>query len=139
MTAIEIYQKINDGTKDPKTGDYVVTELIQAYYYEHRVPKVIAYIQEIFECNEDIAKEVFEIFKKENTQNLLTPAQASANQSAWEANRLVQQNKPKCPTCNSTNIKKISVTSKATNIAMFGLLGTKRYKTFHCNNCGYEW
>lgn len=46
---------------------------------------------------------------------------------------------PKCPTCQSTNIKKISTTVKATNTVLFGLLGTKRHKTFHCNNCGYEW
>ena len=48
-------------------------------------------------------------------------------------------NIPKCPTCNSTNLKKISTTSKAINTVVFGLLGTKRHKTFHCNNCGYEW
>lgn len=46
---------------------------------------------------------------------------------------------PKCPTCNSTNIHKISVTSKVVNTALFGILGTKRHKTFHCDNCGYEW
>lgn len=46
---------------------------------------------------------------------------------------------PKCPTCQSTNLKKITVTSKAMNTALFGLFGTKRNKTFHCNNCGYEW
>lgn len=56
-----------------------------------------------------------------------------------EYNNLKKANVPKCPTCSSTNIKKISVTSKAANTALFGLLGTKRYKTFHCNNCGYEW
>ncbi len=48
-------------------------------------------------------------------------------------------NKPKCPTCQSTNLKKISATSKVMNTAMFGIFGTKRHKTFHCNNCGYEW
>lgn len=48
-------------------------------------------------------------------------------------------NTPKCPTCNSINIKKISTTSKVTNTALFGLFGTKRHKTFHCDNCGYEW
>lgn len=48
-------------------------------------------------------------------------------------------NTPECPTCNSTNIKKISTTSKVVNTVVFGLLGTKRHKTFHCNNCGYEW
>lgn len=48
-------------------------------------------------------------------------------------------NIPHCPTCNSTNIKRISTTAKVTNIAMFGLLGNKRKKTYHCNNCKYEW
>lgn len=49
-----------------------------------------------------------------------------------------QSNVSKYPTCQSTNLKKITVTSKAMNIALFGLFGTKRHKTFHCNNCGYE-
>lgn len=46
---------------------------------------------------------------------------------------------PHCPTCNSTKIKKISATSKAVNTAVFGLFGTKRFKQWHCNNCGHEW
>lgn len=46
---------------------------------------------------------------------------------------------PRCPTCQSTNINKITITSKAMNTALFGLFGTKRHKTFHCNSCGYEW
>lgn len=50
-----------------------------------------------------------------------------------------KSSKPHCPTCNSTNIKLISTTSKAVNTAMFGLLGTKRHKIYHCNNCKYEW
>ena len=48
-------------------------------------------------------------------------------------------NKPHCPTCGSTNIKLISTTSKVANTAMFGIFGTKRHKTYHCNNCKYEW
>ena len=44
-----------------------------------------------------------------------------------------------CPYCNSTNTKKISITSKAVNTAMFGILGTKRHKQWHCNKCGSEW
>lgn len=47
--------------------------------------------------------------------------------------------KPKCPTCGSTNINKISATSKATNALLFGLFGNKRNKQYQCNNCGYEW
>lgn len=50
-----------------------------------------------------------------------------------------EDNKPKCPTCKSTNIKKISSASKAANTFAWGIFGTKRLKTFHCNSCGYEW
>ena len=50
-----------------------------------------------------------------------------------------EPNVPKCPTCQSTNLKRISTTAKVANTALFGLFGTKRHKTFHCNNCGYEW
>lgn len=55
------------------------------------------------------------------------------------ANAQQMQNIPKCPTCQSTSIKKITMTSKAVNTVMFGIYGSKRHKTFHCNNCGYEW
>lgn len=48
-------------------------------------------------------------------------------------------NTPKCPTCGSTNIKKISGISKAGSVAMFGLLSRKVHKQWHCNNCGSEW
>ena len=44
-------------------------------------------------------------------------------------------NKPHCPYCNSTNLKRITTTAKAVNIAMFGLLGNKRKYQWHCNNC----
>lgn len=47
--------------------------------------------------------------------------------------------KPKCPTCQSTNIKRMSITEKTINTALFGIFGNKRKKQFHCNNCGYEW
>lgn len=56
-----------------------------------------------------------------------------------EQKKIKQSNTPKCPTCSSTNIKKVSGTSKAVSVAMFGLLSQKVKKTFHCNNCGYEW
>lgn len=139
MTAYAIYEQINNLVKDPKTGYHVVDELIQAYYYSDRVPKVIIYIQEIFGCDENTAKEVFEIFKKENVNRLLTPEQAAVNNERERLSRLQQQNKPKCPTCNSTNIKKISALSKVAGASMFGLFSKTARSQFQCNNCGYKW
>lgn len=48
-------------------------------------------------------------------------------------------NVPKCPTCSSTDIKKISGLSKAGSVAMWGIFSRKVHKQWHCNNCGSEW
>ncbi|MDE7425425.1 MAG: hypothetical protein K2N51_17340 [Lachnospiraceae bacterium] len=64
------------------------------------------------------------------------------SQFKTQANQQKQQkgNIPKCPTCGSTNLKKISGLSKAGSVAMWGVFAAGRTsKTWHCNNCGYEW
>lgn len=48
-------------------------------------------------------------------------------------------NIPRCPTCQSTDIKKISGLSKAGSVAMWGIFSRKVHKQWHCNNCGSEW
>ena len=90
------------------------------------------------DCDQNTAIEVYSIMVgdiKPKLENTLSPAEIAHNRQ--EAQDLL--NKPKCPTCNSTNLKKVSATSKVVNTAVFGLFGTKRFKQFHCNNCGYEW
>lgn len=46
---------------------------------------------------------------------------------------------PKCPTCGSTNIQKISLVSKALGGYMWGIFSSNIRNTFKCNNCGYKW
>ena len=48
-------------------------------------------------------------------------------------------NTPKCPTCNSTNIKKISSLSRAAHGYAFGLFSKTARSQFECKNCGYKW
>lgn len=51
-----------------------------------------------------------------------------------------ENNVPKCPTCGSTNLKKISGLSKAGSVALCGVFAAGRTsKTWHCNKCGAEW
>lgn len=47
--------------------------------------------------------------------------------------------KPKCPTCGSTNIEKISVGKKLAGSMLFGLFSKDAKSTFHCKNCNYNW
>lgn len=46
---------------------------------------------------------------------------------------------PKCPTCGSTYIEKISSSSKITSGFLFGLFSSNVRNSFHCKNCGYKW
>ena len=46
---------------------------------------------------------------------------------------------PKCPTCGSTNIQKISATKKAAGAIGFGLFSKTAKSQFECKNCGYKW
>ena len=48
-------------------------------------------------------------------------------------------NSIKCPTCKSTNVRKMSGLETGTSVAMFGLFSRKINKTFKCENCGYTW
>lgn len=52
---------------------------------------------------------------------------------------LRKQNSPKCPTCGSANIKKISTSKKISGGLMFGLFSINVRKTFECLNCKYKW
>ena len=132
MTACEIWNQIDSFVMDTKNNK-AVCNVIRKLQFENKEDEAINYIKDFFKCDEETAKDAFEIFKKKMGEPPSQQQIAHANAVAREL-----QNKPKCLTCSSTNLKKISTTSKVVNTAMFGLLGIKRHKTFHCNNCGYE-
>ena len=48
-------------------------------------------------------------------------------------------NVPKCPTCGSTNVEKISLSSKVVGGVLWGLFSSNVRKTMHCKQCGYKW
>mgnify|MGYP002715360089 CR=1 FL=1 len=48
-------------------------------------------------------------------------------------------NVPKCPTCQSTKVLKISMSSKVFSGIAIGLFSSKIRNTFECKNCGYKW
>ena len=48
-------------------------------------------------------------------------------------------NLPKCPTCGSTNISKLSTVNRAVHGAAFGLFSKTARSQWKCNNCGNLW
>ena len=63
-------------------------------------------------------------------------------QNCIQAERTEKQessNTPRCPTCQSTNIKSISGLNRGVSVAMLGIFSKKINKSFECKNCGYTW
>lgn len=56
-----------------------------------------------------------------------------------KAYRENKNNMPKCITCGSTNIKRISTGNRLISVGLFGLASGKIAKTMECRSCGYKW
>lgn len=56
-----------------------------------------------------------------------------------EEERAKQSNLPKCPTCGSTNIRKISASKKMVGAIGFGLFSKTARSQFECLDCKYKW
>ena len=66
----------------------------------------------------------------ENRMNIVNNKKQSTTQ---------QPSTPHCPTCNSTNIRKIGAGERAASIIGLGLFSRKINKTWKCNDCGHTW
>ena len=56
-----------------------------------------------------------------------------------ERNERIEALKPKCPSCGSTNIQKITTTDRALSVAMVGVASGKIGKQYKCKNCKHMW
>ena len=68
-------------------------------------------------------------------------------QKKWDAQKAEYEkilaeraaNAPRCPTCGSTDLKKIDALDRAISVSFLGLASGKIGKSFKCNHCGYMW
>lgn len=78
-----------------------------------------------------------EHFSKKAYNDMLKYAEEKKKRIQEEYDRIFHT--PKCPTCGSTDLRKVSVGAKAVSVGLFGIFSQKVKKTWHCNSCGYEW
>ena len=74
-----------------------------------------------------------------NTDRVIRKYDADGTERDWRPSPPKKRYVPKCPTCGSPNIAKISLASKAAGGFMFGLFSSNVRKTMKCKNCGYKW
>ena len=117
----------------------VKKELIEAvqWMYGFNKKEAIEYIQKYCNCDNATAKILFVDFKTDYDKIFSVPSNLSPQEQAYN-NAVAQEwlNKPKCPTCQSTNVHKISGLESGASILTFGIFSKKINKTFKCGNCG---
>jgi hypothetical protein len=98
-------------------------------------------------CDKDFVLAMSELKKKDIVDFNLKMAQfkktvksqKQAKKAEEESIPRPQSNIPKCPTCGSPDIKKISATKRWVGVGLFGLASSNIGKSMQCNNCGYKW
>lgn len=90
--------------------------------------------------DENFMKAMTELYENDPIEYQLKISQFKANLQQQESNKKVEEdNTLRCPTCNSTKVKKISATSKVVGASMFGLFSKTARSQFKCERCGYKW
>ena len=80
-----------------------------------------------------------EHFSKKAYNHMLKYREEVENKAKEDMANFGNPHTPKCPTCGSTNLRKVSVGAKTVSVGLFGIFSQKVKKTWHCNSCGYEW
>lgn len=87
----------------------------QMFYNDPTFIKMMSYHPDLFK--RELPKQTYH-----NTQPTPTP-----------------QNIPRCPTCGSTNIRRISTLDRAVSVGILGIFGGKIGKNYECLNCKAKW
>ena len=97
-------------------------------------------IDNVSDSDRQFLEAMIELKKKDPIEYQLKISQFKANLQQQESSRKVEEdNTLRCPTCNSTKVKKISATSKVVGASMFGLFSKTARSQFKCERCGYKW
>lgn len=115
--------------------DFLLNPKLKDQFIEECIKSSPEFDQELFDNRDAIRAQ--KSAKYEQAMNIGNAIRQGANPKI--AFRNGGQNMPKCPTCGSLNVEKISVGKKVVGGAMFGLFSSNVRKTMCCKNCGYKW
>lgn len=126
-------------TKNP-ICEYCKIPLVQTDIDNKNIYKVLKE-NGVLQYTIDLAKRYGDNFSEEAYNYRLQKIEERRKRFEHKLNTAQQptQNVPKCPTCGSTNIEKISGSKRWFTTGLFGLGSSNVGKTMHCKNCGYKW
>lgn len=125
-------------------GTQIDSEDVFKYIRKWEIKDAIQYLINETGCTEEEANDVVDEIKDLMKYSLKQSVNKHTyNHQSTQSSKLIQstqtQNIPKCPTCGSTNIRKIKTGERTASIIGFGIFSRKANKTWKCENCGYLW
>lgn len=83
----------------------------------------------------------FDQYLFDHREEILAKQSAEFNAKMAHGKTILEEKSrtPKCPTCQSTNIQRISGIERGASIIGLGIFSKKINKSFKCKNCGYTW
>lgn len=94
-------------------------------------------IQVCPDCGKQL--EYYETEIIDNDTNLVVKRSVEESHENMHNTSSQLSNMPKCPTCSSTNVKKIGSISKVAGAVTLGIYSKTAKSQFKCNSCGYKW
>lgn len=125
-------------------GTQIDSEDVFKYIRKWEIKDAIQYLINETGCTEEEANDVVDEIKDLMKYSLKQSVNKHTyNHQSTQSSKLIQstqtQNIPKCPTCGSTNIRKIKTGERTVSIIGFGIFSRKANKTWKCENCGHLW
>lgn len=93
-------------------------------------------------CSQQLIEAMQELRDKDIIEYELKMSQFRTQYEQQTSRQIKEQqsdSRPKCPTCGSTNIEKISVGKKIGGSMLFGIFSSDVRNTMHCKDCGAKW
>lgn len=94
-------------------------------------------------CSQQLIEAMQELRDKDIIEYELKMSQFRTQYEQQQTSRQIKEqqsdSRPKCPTCGSTNIEKISVGKKIGGSMLFGIFSSDVRNTMHCKDCGAKW
>lgn len=117
-----------------KMSDYEINQMIEQMGIKPLINTDDAY--DIYRATNstEIIDAMIELKQKDIIEYGLKLSQFRTQLSQQQSSRVVEDNKPKCPKCNSTSI---TTGARGVNFT-FGLLGASKTVN-RCANCGHTW